>query len=215
MLMVNIKTPWKKSRKFGDIHGGRTRLRFDDNIFMRAHSLKRPHPNETLPILIQDNPSRDFFFPISVEEALTAIKALPNNAHKGITHIWLRRFKKSEFEKGKLPLAELIWGSGVRVIILYPFPKNMIMNFGVQKPSNRRINELAKWNTGLKKEKNKWVMEWELESLREYYVSNLLYHEVGHHVDQYYREYKKSEEFANQYAIQHTAIATEVIEKLS
>jgi hypothetical protein len=91
--MHNNPRPWKKSRTFGDIYGGRMRMRLDDNIFRRAHSLKRPGISDELPILVQDNPSRDFFFPISVEEAKAAIEALPNDDHQGITHIWMSSVK--------------------------------------------------------------------------------------------------------------------------
>lgn len=123
-------TAWRKSRKFGDIHGGRTRLRLTDNIFKRCHSLKKPSINDDLPILIEDNPSKDFFFPLSVHEVERALKALPEPDHKEITHIWLRRLKKSDYENGQTPLAEFICGSGVRVIILYPIPRSMIIELG-------------------------------------------------------------------------------------
>mgnify|MGYP000067038661 FL=1 len=212
-------TAWKKSRKFGDIYGGRTRARLNDNIFMRAHSLKRPSSTDELPILIQDNPSRDFFFPISADEASEAIKALPKDDSLGITHIWLRRFSKTEYEKGALPLAEFICGSGVRVIILYPFPKNMIMNLGSKKPSARKLKELGEWCSDIKKADGSWVLRWNLPALRKYYINNLLYHEVGHHVDWYNRYWtmanaRQAEEFADQYAIQKTATATQIFNKL-
>ena len=70
-------TAWKKSRKFGDIYGGRQRVKLADNIFHRAHGLQKPGASEALPILIEDNPSRDFFFPISAQEANEALKVLP------------------------------------------------------------------------------------------------------------------------------------------
>jgi len=217
--MNRKQTPWKKSRTFGDIYGGRTRLRLNDNIFMRAHSLKKPNANDKLPILIQDNPSRDFFFPISVEDAKEAIQALPESDYKGITHIWLRRFNKSEYEKGRLPLAEFICGSGVRVIILYPFPKNMVMNLGFKKPSARKVKELNKWCGDIKNTKGSWNLKWNIVALKKYYINNLLYHEVGHHVDWYNRYWsmannKQLEEFADQYAIQKTATAIHIFNEL-
>ena len=207
-------SPWKKSRKYGDIYGGREKIRLNDNLFNRLHSLKRPNPNEKLPILIEDNPSRDFFFPISANEAEIAIKALPNEAYKGITHIWLRRFKKSEFESNKLNLAEIIWGSGVSVIIIYPFPKTMIMDFGSKKPPNRKLKEIEKWCSNLIKKDGRWILKWEIDNLREYFISHLLFHEVGHHIDWCYRNLKDSEEFANQYAIQQEDVATQVIREI-
>jgi hypothetical protein len=217
--MSNSPTPWKKSRTYGDIYGGRNRLRLNDNIFQRAHSLKKPNPNDELPILIQENPSRDFFFPISVDEARVAIQALPTKEYQGITHIWLRRLNKTEYENGQLPLAEFICGSGVRVIVLYPFPKSLTLDLGNKKPSSRKLKELSKWCKNINNVKGRWSLKWDLDSLREYYIGNLLYHEVGHHVDWYNRHWsaannKQLEEFADQYAIQKTATATRILNKL-
>jgi hypothetical protein len=212
-------TAWKKSRKFGDIHGGRTRLRLTDNIFSRSHSLKRPSACEDLPILIEDNPSRDYFFPLSVIEVEQALKALPKRDYSQITHIWLRRFKKSDYENNQIPLAEFICGSGVRVIILYPIPRNMVLDLGAKKPSTRKLNELSKWCNNIHSKNGRWVARWQLPELRKYFINNLLYHEVGHHIDWYYRNWtmantKQVEEFADQYAIQKTATATHVFNQL-
>lgn len=212
-------TPWKKSRTLGDIYGGRTNRKLNDNIFKRVHSLSRPTEHDELPLLIQDNPSRDFFFPISAVEAKQAIEALPNGESVGITHIWLRRLNKKEYEKKSQPLAEFVCGSGVRAIVLYPFPKSMDMNLGSTKPSARILSELQKFCSEICCTKNGWVAKWEIEPLRNYYISTLLFHEVGHHIDWYTRHWskangKQAEEFANQYAMQRTAIATEVLDNL-
>ena len=97
-------TAWKKNRKFGDVYGGRVHPKHADNIFKKCHSLKRPADGDALPILMQDNPSRNFFFPIDVHEAAEALKALPTREYSGITHIWCRRLKQSEFNRGTQPL---------------------------------------------------------------------------------------------------------------
>jgi len=217
--MSGTSTPWKKSRTYGDVYGGRERRKLSDGIFYRAHSLTRPTTHDQCPILIQDNPSRDFFFPISAKEAKEAMKALPKRDFEGITHIWLRRFKKSEYEKGDLPLAEFICGSGVRVIVLYPFPTDMVLVLGDSKPSKRKLKELEKWGCQIHKKEGVWTACWSLSELRKYYINSLLYHEVGHHVDWYNRYWssanvKQAEEFADQYAIQKTANATHVFNKL-
>jgi len=212
-------TAWKKSRKFGDIYGGRERLRLADNIFKRCHGLKRPDDTDELPILVEENPSRDYFFPISVYEAEQAIKALPKRDYALITHIWLRRFKKSEYDAGQLPLAEFICGRGVRAIVLYPVPRSMKIQLGTKKPSARKLNELGKWGSDIRLEKGRWIAKWQLSDLRKYFINNLLFHEVGHHVDWYYRSWsaansKAVEEFADQYAIQKTATATYVFNQM-
>ena len=95
----------------------------------------------------------------------------------------------------------------------------MKMNFGSKKPSTRFLNGVSKWCSNLQKTKGKWFLKWEIEPLKEYYINHLLYHEVGHHVDWYNRIWSKAnakqlEEFADQYAIQKTATATHVFNKL-
>lgn len=212
-------TAWKKNRKFGDIYGGRERLRLSDNIFKRCHSLKRPGIHDDLPILIEDNPSRDFFFPLSVSEVEDALKALPKKDYCQITHIWLRRLKKTDYESGRIPLAEFICGNGVRVIVLYPVPRNMIMELGKKKPPARKIKELKRYCNDVSLKNDRWCAKWKLSELRKYYISCLLYHEVGHHIDWYYRHWSKAnskqcEESADQYAIQKTVTATYVLNRL-
>ena len=213
-------TAWKKSRKFGDIFCWRQRLKLDDNIFKRCHSLSRPAPDDELPIVIEDNPSRDFFFPLTAAEVVQALQALPKKDYSQITHIWLRRLKKTEYEVGNIPQAEFICGSGVRLIVLYPTPKDMVVKLGNKKPSRRRMNELGKWCSDISIKNGVWSAKWSLNELRGYYINSLLYHEVGHHIDWYYRQWskansKKLEEFADQYAMQKTATATYVLNRLN
>lgn len=213
--MDRKKTAWKKSRTFGDIYGGRTRRRLSDNIFARAHSLSRPGQNDDLPILIQENPSRECFFPLSANEVKKALKALPKEDYEGITHIWLRRIKKSEYQKGTSVLAEFVCGSGVRAIVLYPWRKDLIQVFGKTKPSQRAINEYHRFCPNeLKKVNGQWVLKWTLSSLKQYNI-HILYHEVGHHIDWYFRQWSKAnhkqvEEFADHYAFQKEAIRNNI-----
>ena len=212
-------TAWKKNRKLGDIYGGRTRLRLDDNIFKREHNLKKPEKNELLPILIEENPSKNFFFPLSADEALEALKALPKRDYEGITHIWLKRIKLSDYRNKSLPLAQFIYGRGVRVIVLYPWTKDLIQNFGQKKPSQRAINEYMKYGAIFCKVGKNWVCKWQLKQLRKFYINVLIYHEVGHHIDWYYRHWSKAnlkqvEEYADQYAIEKTATATHIFNQL-
>ena len=211
-------TAWKKNRKLGDIYGGRLRIKLDDNIFKRCHSLKPPAATDELPILIQDNPSRDFFFPISADEAREALKALPEQDYGGITHIWCRRLNWTDYRRNDQSMAEFICGSGVRVIVLYPWHKSMVMTWQ-RKPSNRFVKDLRRLGIEIRPAGKGWKARPTLAQLRSFYVQYLLYHEVGHHVDWYNRHWSKAngkvlEEFADQYAFQKTTTATRVLNLL-
>ena len=203
------ETAWKKSRKFGDIKGGRLRPKLSDNIFARAHSLQRPSEGEDLPIFITDNPSRDYFFPIGVDEVRRELADLPKNDWRGITHLWFRRFKKTEYESNELPLAEFVCGSGVRLIILYPWPRDLIWRHGKKKPSAALRRTITRYGADLSLKKHDWASIWDETSLKEFYIEFLLFHEIGHHVDYYSRHWSKAncrilEEAADQYAFSKT-----------
>ena len=208
-------TAWKKSRKFGDVHGGRRYAKITDNIFRRFHSLQRPSPLDELPIIIQDNPSRDFFFPISPEEVLMELKRLPAEDVEGITHLCFKRFKKADYEKGEIPLACFICGSGVRAVVLYPWPMDHCLRFGSKKPSVATLHMYSPYSKKLIQTPEGWLLEFESKALKRLYTELLLFHEVGHHIDWYSRRWTKSnrkqqEDFANQYAYERTSIRSRV-----
>ncbi|UTW56034.1 hypothetical protein [Kordiimonas sp. SCSIO 12610] len=213
-------TPWKRSKKFGDIHGGRLRLKLSDNIFARLHSITRPNPDDTLPILIEDNPSKDFFFPLNGQETLKALSELPETDYEGITHIWLRRLKKSDYIKQSQPFATYTCGSGVRLVTLYPWPNDLTINYGKERPDNSVINEVKRYGGEMKLSGKNWISKWTLEAVQRFYVQGILYHEIGHHIDWYNRHWskannKQTEDYADRYAMAKTATATLFLNKLS
>ncbi len=218
-MLSRKQTAWKKSRKLGDVYGGRRWPKLTDRIFNRAHSLQRPAPGEETPILLEDNPSRDHFFPLDGRECLQALTALPEAHVRGLTHLWLRRPRSSE-STASPRLAEFICGSGVRVIILYPWRRDLRLCVGRARPPARTVRVYQRFEAELVHEGGSWYFAFDERSLRRFYVEHLLYHEVGHHVDRYQRHWSKAnrsqvEEFADQYAIQWTPTAAHLINPLA
>lgn len=208
-MQTRKRTAWKKSRTFGDVKGGRRWPKRADRIFARTHSLRRPSVGDDRPVFITDNPSRDFFFPIGVEDVRRELARLPRAEWSGITHVWFRRFKKSEYEAGELPLAEFCCGSGVRLITLYPWPRSLEWNHGEKNPNATLRRVLARHGAELSVRGGEWISSWDEPGLRGFYVEHLLLHEVGHHVDWYSRNWSKAnrrvlESAANQYAFSRT-----------
>ncbi len=197
-------TPWKKSRTYGDIHGGRTRRRMADNIFARAHSLQRPSAEQRLPLRLQDNPSRDYVFPVSVDEVAAALEQLPPAHREGITHLWLRKRSPRRGGDGQA-LAEFICGSGVRVVVLYAWPADGVLALGRRKPQAREVSHFLRYGGVLQQRRGVWTISFEPEALRRFYIEHLLCHEVGHHVEWFSRAWskaniKETEDYADQYA---------------
>ncbi len=204
------RTAWKKSRTFGDVYGGRTSRKVPDRIRWRAHSLRPPTQHDDLPIFMVDNPSRDFFFPLTCTEIQKELRHLPKKHWKTVTHVWLRRFRKTDYADGILPFAEFICGSGVRAIVLYPWPKDLRLYLGPRRPAERVLRPYAKYAPVLRQHADGWYLAWSLASLKDFYVEYLLYHEIGHNLDWYDRKWtaanrRSAEAFADQYAFERTA----------
>jgi len=213
--MQRKMTAWKKSRKFGDVYGGRRRPKLADNIFQRFHELDRPGPDDGLPVLIEDNPSRDYFFPITADEAKTAMRALPGRDTEGLTHIWLRRCDGASDD---LPLATYIRGSGVGLVTVYPWPRRMKM-YWKKRPHSATIREFALCGIEMKRNSKGWFVDPSPAALRKYDVQVLLYKTVGFHNDWYRRRWTKANaqqtaESSEQYVVQKTQTAILVLSRL-
>lgn len=200
-------TAWKKSRKFGDIHGGRTRLKFADGIFKQQHNLLAPAPGADAPIYIVENPSRDFYFPVNVEEIKNTLKRLPKAHTEAITHIWLDKVKKTDYVKGETVQGAFISGSKVYLIKLYAVPKDNRMLFGPIKPGKKQLSFYKPYCDDLRHNKSGWYLQWTSENYKKYYLEKLLLHEIGHCVDYLYQRHwskannKQIEDFADNYAV--------------
>lgn len=212
------ETSWKKSRKFGDVKGGRKRPKLTDNIFERKHNFLPSSKGEDTPIFIVDNPSRDFYFPASVEEIKETLDKLPKEHIENLTHVWLRKVNKKDFENGDTIQGSFICGSGVSLIVLHPFPTNMKMRFGIKKPSQKKLKAYASFCTELLQDQDGWFLQWSESGVKKYYLESLLLHEIGHHFDSMYQRYwskaysDKAEKFANNYAVFWSNRMTEVYE---
>ena len=169
MNKAHKQTAWKKNREFGDKMGGRCRLKLDDNIFAREHSFRAPTESDEIPIFIVDNTSRDYYFPVSVEEIREAIKDIPHS--DGVTHIWLR--KHVNHNKKKDLWIEEITGSGVRLITLYPIMKDNRQFLGKEKRSDKDARWFSPYAELVEKQEGYYAVFTE-ESAKKYYLERLI-----------------------------------------
>ena len=199
MRQSRKQTAWKKSRTFGDVKGGRRWPKLKDNIVKRKHSLLKPSEFDELPIYMVENPSKDFYFPITIDDIKNVLAQLPPEHVEGLTHIWLRKTNKKEKYQGVYTV-----GSGVRLITLYPFPKSNQLILGKERPTHKLLTWYKGNASEPQKEKDNWYIEFTEESARRYYLERLLLHEIGHYVNETLVRNKatryKSENSADNYA---------------
>jgi hypothetical protein len=182
-------TAWKKNRKFGDVMGGRKRLKLADAIFHRQHHLDVPNDGEATPIYIIDNPSRDFYFPVSVDEVKETLSKLPAEHTNHLTHIWFQKIKKTDYLEGQTFQGCFICGSGVYLIVLHPFPTDHKMRLGKTKPLKKIHKYYSHFTTDLQEDKDGWYLKWTASQIKNYYLQRLLLHEIGHSIDSFHKRY--------------------------
>lgn len=194
------ETAWKKSRKFGDIKGGRKGMKWYNSILNRFHNLELPQEWEDAPIYIQDNPSRDFYFPVSIQDIKDFLTKFHEFQAHEISYVWLRKQSHKEYESEDSLQGCYVWGENVRLIVLYSFPKDNKMSFGKKKPSPKVLRWYKDYCTNLIEEKDNWYLQWSKIEIKEYYLNGLLLHEIGHHIDKNYKYSKASQSKAEKWA---------------
>ena len=196
-------TAWKKNRKLGDIMGGRMRTKLDSGIFKRLHCLMSPAAD--LPVFVQDNPSRAFYYPLTIAEIKVILGALPEGHTRHLTHIWLAKVKKHPYLSGEIPRGQFIYGSKVYLIKLNALSTDRRLYFGRKRPASRVLSFYKEYSTDLHKDGNGYYLQFTDTTIKAIYRKVLL-HEIGHCVDFVYKggwspaNEKKKEDFADDYA---------------
>ena len=165
------QTAWKKNRNLGDKMGGRWRLKLKDNIFAREHSFEAPSEFEETPIFIVENASKNYYFPIGVDDIKAFLGQFPKEETDSITHIWLR---SKTHKSWKDSIAEYISGSGVYLITLYPRTVDNKHYLGKNKPTGKSLHEYEKY-ADVYEDKDGWYARFTDESsAKSYYMDVLL-----------------------------------------
>lgn len=169
MRQSRKQTAWKKSRTFGDIKGGRRWPKLKDNIVKRRHSLLKPSEFDELPVYMVENPSKDFYFPITIDDIKKCISTTSTwTCRRSDTYLVTKNNKKEKYQ------GVYTVGSGVRLITLYPFPKSNQLILGKERPTHKLLTWYKGYASEPQKEKDNWYIEFTEESARRYYLERLL-----------------------------------------
>lgn len=199
------KARWQINASQSAPVGGRSHLATAEAVFDRALSLEMPDVSEEWPRYVTDSIPKDVFFPADEAEIARAFKALPAVDTEGISHIWLRRAKASEFRSGRIPLAEYIAWGDIALIVFYPWPESLRLPL-TRKPADKVLIRYKRWKPAAVSHKGKWHFSWEVEAAKDFCLNELVRHMVLVHSDfrkeHLAREKRRGEEIPVQYANQ-------------
>lgn len=103
-------------------------------------------------------------------------------------------------KKLSFPCYGMQWGNA---IYLYPLEESLVENF-YEPPRPALVNE-AKMYGGVWDEPapGVWTLTWSEQAAQDFYLNNILIHELGHLVDERNSNYQERERFAEWFAIHH------------
>jgi hypothetical protein len=202
---------------------GATRQARGRNIIVSAHSFQRQPKRARRSVVDQMNlrepfaPPEDWYEPVdkggyrivvqppgpgyrhvvTPQQISDRLSLLPSRFLSQLEVIQLSRMTR---KKQCFPCYGMQWGNS---LYLYPLEETLIEQFD-QPPGPSLVNEArmygGRWEepvAGL------WTLRWSEEAAQDFYLNNILIHELGHLVDDRNTSYADRERFAEWFAVEH------------
>ena len=149
-----------------------------------------------------EEPGPNFRHPVTPGEVVNRLAELPKHVFRQVgeklDHVAMPALTKKLLRKPSYGMQ--CKGS----VYLFPVESSGIMKFGRSMDSAQRI-ELETFGARLlwNEEEEGWDCHWSEETLRLFYLQDVLLHEVGHVLDRRNRNTRNRERYANNFAIQY------------
>jgi hypothetical protein len=195
-----MRNPIRRNKNIGKTQGGRVKngsaAEKASRIFSR-HIWTRLSDEEVQDsyIVIEDNPSRDFFHPVSEAEIRKTLDRMPNKLTKHLRAVVMPRMTSADKRRGVEARRRY------SCIILNPFPENLRLFWSTSPPKKAALQHYEPWDARWEEEETGWFQVWELDDLKTYYLFHLLFHELGHINQPWFNSLNRREEFAEDFAL--------------
>ena len=101
-------------------------------------------------------------------------------------------------KKRRSPCYGMQWGS---TVYLYPIEETLVESFAHPPKPAQRV-EAAMYGARWLNERGQWQLIWTEETIRDFYLNNVLIHELGHILDQRNTSHRDRERFAEWFALE-------------
>jgi hypothetical protein len=108
------------------------------------------------------------------------------------------QFSQMTRKKRRAPCYGMQWGS---TIYLYPIEETLIESF-CQPPKPAQKIEAAMYGAQWRVEGGQWKLVWTEAAIRDFYLNNVLIHELGHILDSRNTSHRDRERFAEWFALE-------------
>lgn len=161
------------------------------------HEPSDEHPKSpagALRVVIQV-PGKNYIHPVTAEDVQERVLQLPDVYRQRLDVVQLSRMTR---KRRLFPCYGLQWGTAV---YLYPIEESLEELY-VQTPRPAQRIETEMFGGRWVQDGNLWRLIWTTETIRDFYLNNVLIHEIGHINDSRNTSFRKRERFADWFAVE-------------
>jgi len=146
--------------------------------------------------IVVHDPGEGFVHIIGPSEIRKRLAQLPADLVTPLEVVQLSRMTR---KKTAFPCYGMQWGNA---IYLYPVEQSLVEHFA-RPPRPSEYHEARLFGGRWVQEGNRWTLVWSERALRDFYLNNVLIHELGHLLDRRNTNARDRERFADAFAIRH------------
>jgi hypothetical protein len=137
-----------------------------------------------------------YIHPVTTEEVAERIADLPKRFRSRLETV---QFSRMTRKRALFPCYGMQWGTAV---YLYPIEATFVERY-VRPPRPEQLIEARMFGGQWESEGRGWKLSWTADSIKDFYLNNVLIHEIGHTVDDRNGGFIDRERFANWFAIEY------------
>ncbi|MDA7979415.1 MAG: hypothetical protein MPJ50_11685 [Pirellulales bacterium] len=146
---------------------------------------------------VEQTPGAGYRHVVTPEEVRNRLAQLPESFTVSLEVV---QFSKMTRKKRNYPCYGMQWGS---TIYLYPIETDLVEHFS-SKPKPQQWNEARMYGGQWERDGAcGWKLVWSLAAVKDYYLNNILIHELGHLLDERNTSYEDRERYAEWFAVRY------------
>ncbi len=163
--------------------------------FFAPEDWHESRPSQTIRGIVQPA-GAGFVHPVMINEVRERLLLLPKSVVEQVEVIQLSRMTR---KRQHFPCYGMQWGASV---YLYPIEESLTETYGSPPTPQQRV-EAQMFGGRWSEEAGEWKLRWTEKALKDFYLNNVLIHEVGHIIDRRNTRTEDRERYANWFAIEY------------
>ncbi|QDU80008.1 hypothetical protein Pla110_17300 [Polystyrenella longa] len=145
---------------------------------------------------VEYSAGENYIHPVTRNEVLERIRELPAEFQADLDVI---QFSAMTRKRALFPCYGMQWGN---TVYLYPIEANLEEVYTRAPMPQQRI-ETEMYGGQWEQHGSEWILSWTEETIRDFYLNNILIHEIGHINDHRNTRQEDRERYANWFAIEY------------